>query len=113
MGTDTFRIQNIRFARRAFFIYAANGIAAALGVALATLCDAVVGILAPAEVRVKRIMARDHIGEDYARAREAAQKDEAFYRAHCTHILENNENDTPETFRRRALALFRGLLEGD
>ena len=80
---------------------------------LAAECEAVVGILAPAEVRVKRIMARDHIGEDYARARVAAQKDEAFYRAHCTHILENNENDTPETFRRRALALFRGLLEGD
>ena len=80
---------------------------------LAAECEAVVGILAPAEVRVKRIMARDHIGEDYARARVAAQKDEAFYRAHCTHILENNENDTPETFRRRALELFRGLLEGD
>lgn len=42
MGRDTVRIQNIRFARRAFFVYAANGIAAALGVALATLCDAVV-----------------------------------------------------------------------
>lgn len=74
-------------------------------------CEVVVGILAPAEVRVRRIMARDHIGEDYARARVAAQKDEGFYRAHCGYILENGPEDTPETFRQRALALFRTLLK--
>lgn len=74
-------------------------------------CDVVVGVLAPPELRVKRIMARDGIGEDYARARVAAQKDEGFYRAHCDYILENNGDDTPETFRQRALELFRTLLE--
>lgn len=74
-------------------------------------CDAVVGILAPAELRIRRIMARDGIGEDYARARVAAQKDEAFYRAHCDFILENGPEDTPEAFRQRALELFRGLLK--
>ena len=34
-------------------------------------CDAVVGILAPKEVRIRRIMAREGISEDYARRRVA------------------------------------------
>ena len=73
-------------------------------------CDAVVGILAPAGLRVRRIMAREGISEAYARKRVEAQPDDDFYRAHCSHILENGPEDTPETFRRRALALFRTLL---
>lgn len=75
-------------------------------------CDVVVGVLAPPELRIRRIMARDGIGEDYARARVAAQKDEGFYRSHCDFILENGPEDTPEAFRQRALALFRTLLKG-
>lgn len=73
-------------------------------------CDAVVGILAPAGLRVRRIMAREGISEAYARKRVEAQPGGDFYRAHCSHILENGPEDTPETFRRRALALFRTLL---
>ena len=73
-------------------------------------CDAVVGVLAPAELRVRRIMDREGITEDYARKRVSAQKGEAFFRSHCDYILENDEGDTPETFRLRARALFAGLL---
>ena len=80
---------------------------------LGETCDAVVGVLAPAEVRVRRIMAREGISEDYARGRVAAQQGDGFYRAHCAHILENREGDTPEAFRARALELFRGLLQGE
>ncbi len=36
------QIEHTHFARKAFFVYAANGVAASLGVALATICDAVV-----------------------------------------------------------------------
>ena len=57
---------------------------------LAPLCDATVAIVAPLEDRVRRLMARDSISEDYARARIAAQKDEAWFRAHCDAVLENN-----------------------
>ena len=46
---------------------------------LGELCDAVVGVLAPPEVRVRRIMARDGISEDYARMRVKAQQDDAFF----------------------------------
>ena len=57
---------------------------------LASLCDATVAIVAPLEDRVRRLMARDNISEEYARARIAAQKDEAWFRAHCDAVLENN-----------------------
>ena len=73
-------------------------------------CDTVVGVLAPAELRVRRIMDREGIPEDYARKRVSAQKGEDFFRSHCDYILENDEGDTPETFRLRARALFAGLL---
>ena len=57
---------------------------------LASLCDVTVAIVAPLEDRVRRLMARDSISEEYARARIAAQKDEAWFRAHCDAVLENN-----------------------
>ncbi|MFR0786986.1 MAG: dephospho-CoA kinase [Vescimonas sp.] len=44
-------------------------------------------VLAPAEDRVRRIMARDGISEDYARLRISAQQPDAFYRERCSHIL--------------------------
>ena len=78
---------------------------------LGEICDTVVGVLAPAEVRVRRIMAREGISEDYAHRRVAAQQGDGFYRAHCAHILENREGDTPEAFRARALTLFREILQ--
>ena len=74
------------------------------------LCDAVVGIIAPAEVRVRRIMAREGIPEDYARKRVSAQKDETFFRENCDYILENSEDDTPESFGAGALLLFTEIL---
>ena len=74
-------------------------------------CDAVVGILAPAELRVARIMAREGISEEYARQRVQAQQGEEFFRAHCGYILENRGEDTPQAFQARALALFKQLLD--
>ena len=68
-------------------------------------CDVVV------EVRVRRIMARDGIDEDYARRRALAQKPDTFFRSHSDHTLENREGDRPEDFEERALLLFRALLE--
>ena len=73
-------------------------------------CDAVVGVVAPAELRVRRIMAREGIPETYARKRVNAQQGEEFFRTHCDYLLENTEHDTPEAFRARALALFTDIL---
>ena len=43
------------------------------------LCDAVIAVTAPPESRLRRIMARDNIGEDLARARMEAQHGEEYY----------------------------------
>ena len=71
-------------------------------------CDAVVGILAPREIRIRRIMAREGIPEDYARKRVDAQQGDDFFRTHCTYILENQ--GTAEEFAQKALALFQTLI---
>lgn len=73
-------------------------------------CAAVVGIIAPAELRVRRIMAREGISEAYAQKRVSAQKSEDFFRAHCDYLLENDESDTPEIFADRAKALFQHII---
>ena len=72
-------------------------------------CSAVVGILAPKEVRIRRIMAREGISEEYARKRVEAQQGDEFFRTHCTHILENGEG-SPEEFGDRARKLFQLLI---
>lgn len=78
---------------------------------LGARCDAVVGVIAPAEVRVRRIMAREGIPEDYARKRVSAQKGENFFRENCDYVLENTEDDTPQSFGGRALVLFTEILD--
>lgn len=52
-------------------------------------CDMVVGVLAPVDVRVKRIVARDGVTADQARKRVSAQQNDDFYRTHCDYIIEN------------------------
>lgn len=54
------------------------------------LCEKTVGVLADTETRIRRVMARDGISEQAARARILAQPDDGFYRARCDYILENN-----------------------
>lgn len=74
-------------------------------------CDVVVAVLAPLEVRIRRIMAREGISEDYARRRALAQKGDDFFRAHADHVLENGPGEDREQFAARARALFRSILE--
>ena len=71
---------------------------------LAELCDVTVAIVAPVETRVKRLMARDNIPEDYARSRIAAQHDENWFRERCDEILENSSNLA--TFQCKCLAFL-------
>ena len=74
---------------------------------LASLCDTTVAVSAPLEDRVKRLMARDNIPEDYARARIAAQKDEAWFREHCGAVLENNGDK--DAFATKCVDFFRSF----
>ena len=73
------------------------------------LCACTVAVLAPAEDRVRRIMARDGISRDYARLRISAQPSDGFYREHCSHILENTCAG-PAQFRDQARIFFRKIL---
>lgn len=75
---------------------------------LGGLCDAVVGILAPPEVRVRRIMARDGIPEEYAVMRVKAQQGDDFFRENCTAVLENTGEEAE--FARQARALFEKIM---
>ena len=59
---------------------------------LAELCDVTVAVIAPVEDRVKRLMVRDGISEEYARSRIAAQHDAQWFQARCSHVLENDSN---------------------
>ena len=77
---------------------------------LADLCGATVGITAPMEDRVRRIMARDSITEDYARLRVTAQQPDDYYTAHCGHILENHAQ-TPAEFEAVAEKFFKNLIQ--
>ncbi len=74
------------------------------------ICCRTVGITAPAELRVRRIMARDGIDEKYAKLRISAQKGDAYYRENCTDVLENR-SDTPEEFRETAREFFIHLMK--
>ena len=57
---------------------------------LGAICDATVAVTAPEEVRVKRIMARDSITEDYARSRVAAQQSAEYFRTRCDYEFVND-----------------------
>ena len=76
---------------------------------LGETCTAVVGVTAPEEVRIARLMAREGIGRDYAAARIAAQKPEAFFREHCDYMLEND--GTREQFQQKCRALFQNIIQ--
>ena len=63
---------------------------------LGQLCDVTIAVTADPAVRLKRIMARDGIDEERAKARIAAQKPDKFYRKNCSFVLENRAGSTAE-----------------
>ena len=74
------------------------------------LCDRTVAITSPLELRVRRIMNRDNITEQYARLRISAQKPDEFYRSKCDCEL-NNSADTVEAFEAEAHIFFERLVD--
>lgn len=72
------------------------------------LCDVTIAVTASEEVRVGRIMEREGIGEEYARARIASQKPSAWFEAYCTHTLRNDGDRA--ALEDRARALFTQIL---
>ena len=74
-------------------------------------CDLVVGVTAPFDVRVRRIMERDGVGEDYARLRIGAQKPDSFYEQNCDYVLVS-DCDTVEEFEEKCRTFFIRILGG-
>ena len=57
---------------------------------LAEECDLTAAVVADPERRLRRLMARDGITEEYARARIAAQKSAEWFAERADLVLENN-----------------------
>ena len=64
-------------------------------------CTAVIGVCAKEETRISRIMKRDGITEEQARARLASQHNEDFFRVYCDRIIDN-DGDEKELFEKAA-----------
>lgn len=56
------------------------------------ICDFVVSVTAPKELRLSRIVERDGISEVQARQRMDAQYSESFFRENSDYIIENNSD---------------------
>ena len=74
---------------------------------LASLCDVTTAVTAPVEDRVRRLMARDGISEEYARNRIAAQHEEGWFRERCDYVLENNAD--LDAFATKCIAFLQHL----
>lgn len=72
------------------------------------LCQLTVAVLAPPEVRVRRIMAREGISQDYAWARVKAQKPDEYFIQSCDYTL-INDCETAEEFAQKARALLEEM----
>ncbi len=77
---------------------------------LGDLCDVTVAVTAPEDVRLRRIMARDGIGEDYARKRMAAQKPVEYYVNHCDYAICNDGSKSPGELAQEVRRLFASKL---
>ena len=78
---------------------------------LCKLCDETICVTAAPYARMRRIMKREGVSRDYARARIRAQKPDRFYIENCSHHIENNYPSV-EAFYEAAGALL-DMIKGD
>jgi len=74
---------------------------------LAELCDITVAVTAPEEDRIRRLMIRDSISEEYARKRVRAQHSEDWFREKCDDCLANDGQ--MDAFATKCLAFLERL----
>ena len=75
---------------------------------LAELCTVTIGVTAPREQRVERLIAREGVTRDYAEARIDAQKPNEWFIQNCSHVLDNG--GTLADFQRRCHQLIQEVL---
>ena len=71
-------------------------------------CQVTVAVTAPEGVRLRRIMAREGISEEYAHARIAAQKPSQWFEERCDRVLRNGGGR--EELEARARTLFMSII---
>lgn len=72
------------------------------------LCHVTVGIIAPKEIRLERILNRDGIDEKSGRIRLDSQPDDGYFKEKCDYILENSTDC--QAFEKSAKELFSEIL---
>jgi len=91
------------FAKRGGSLAAIDAIAL-IESGIGNYCAATVGILAPKELRINRLMEREGISRRYAELRIDAQKSDEFFQKSCDHTLIND--GTREAFAEKCRRLF-------
>jgi dephospho-CoA kinase len=74
---------------------------------LSRLCDVTVAVLSTPESQIKRLVVRDSISPEQAAARLSSQKDDAFYRKHCSQVI-NNTGDLDALLKEGRSVLSNG-----
>ena len=75
---------------------------------LAELCTVTIGVTAPREQRIERLIAREGVTRDYAEARIDAQKPNEWFVQNCSHVLDNG--GTLADFQRCCHQLIQEVL---
>ena len=115
LNTITHRYVNEEIEQRLAIWDAQGGTVAAIDAiallesAIREKCDIVVGVTAPADIRLSRIMKRDGLSLEQAEMRMSAQKSAEFYKENCDYLLEGI-CDTSEEFEARCKDFFEDLL---
>ena len=89
--------------------YAAIDAINLIGTPLQKRLGTLVGVTAPEQARIARLVAREGVSEEYARLRIRAQKPDGYFETHCDHILRND--GSREAFRLACDELFKKLME--
>jgi len=76
---------------------------------IANVCKATVGIIAPSETRIERLIKREGISHEYAALRISAQKPNEFFENNCDYII--NNDGTEERFKIKCQEVFGAIIE--
>lgn len=75
---------------------------------VANICRATVGIIAPTEARIDRLMKREGISREYAALRISAQKPNEYFEKNCDFTVLND--GTQESFEIKCREVFEGII---
>ena len=76
-----------------------------------TMCDAVAVVMAPREIRLRRIMQRDGISRQQAEQRISIQREDEFYTHRADYVLDGSRQ--PICLRQATWELLNALREGE